>query len=325
MNRFIVAQSKDPYKNLALEAWLFENGRQDVWLYLWQNQHTVVIGRNQNAWKECRLSALEADGGKLARRGSGGGAAYHDVGNLNFTFILPRDVYDLRRQLGVILAAMERLGIPARFTGRNDLVTQDGAKFSGNAFQFSAHTALHHGTILVDADMEKLGKYLCPSPAKLQARGVPSVRSRVINLRELCPGLTIQEMRAALTEAFTQVYPLPLERLSLADLAEGAVSALEKRRRSWEWIYGRPLAFTFQCAGRYPWGEITIQLAAESGLVRAASVYTDAMDPSFAAPLEQALTGCPFHLPQLYRAVEHAPVPQEVRRDVCTLLAEQNL
>ena len=103
------------------------------------------------------------------------------------------------------------------------------------------------------------------------------------------------------------------------------MSALEKRRRSWEWIYGRPLAFTFQCAGRYPWGEITIQLAAESGLVRAASVYTDAMDPSFAAPLEQALTGCPFHLPQLYRAVEHAPVPQEVRRDVCTLLAEQNL
>lgn len=187
MNRFIVAQSKDPYKNLALEAWLFENGRQDVWLYLWQNQHTVVIGRNQNAWKECRLSALEADGGKLARRGSGGGAVYHDVGNLNFTFILPRDVYDLRRQLGVILAAMERLGIPARFTGRNDLVTQDGAKFSGNAFQFSAHTALHHGTILVAADMGALSQYLAPSKAKLAAKGVDSVRSRVCNLNTLRP------------------------------------------------------------------------------------------------------------------------------------------
>ena len=103
------------------------------------------------------------------------------------------------------------------------------------------------------------------------------------------------------------------------------MAALEERYRSWEWLYGRPLAFTFQCAGKYPWGEITIQLAAESGTVTAAAVYTDAMDPSFAAPLEQALAGCPFHVPQLYQAVEHAAISQEVRRDICTLLAEQNL
>lgn len=315
----------DPYRNLAVEEYLLDTVEPgSCILYLWQNRNTVVIGSNQNPWLECHTALLEADGGRLARRLSGGGAVYHDLGNLNFTFLVRGEDYDLRRQLSVITAACRRLGIPAECSGRNDILA-DGRKFSGNAFYQHQGRRYHHGTILVDADMEKLGKYLCPSPAKLQARGVPSVRSRVINLRELCPGLTIQEMRAALTEAFTQVYPLPLERLSLADLAEGAVSALEKRRRSWEWIYGRPLAFTFQCAGRYPWGEITIQLAAESGLVRAASVYTDAMDPSFAAPLEQALTGCPFHLPQLYRAVEHAPVPQEVRRDVCTLLAEQNL
>ena len=315
----------DPYRNLAVEELLLRTVEEGCCvLYLWQNQNTVVIGRNQNAWLECRTALLEEEGGRLARRLSGGGAVFHDLGNLNFTFLVPTADYDLDKQLRVIETACGLLGVRAERSGRNDILA-DGRKFSGNAFYQHQGRRYHHGTILVDADMEKLGKYLCPSPAKLQARGVPSVRSRVINLRELCPGLTIQEMRAALTEAFTQVYPLPLERLSLADLAEGAVSALEKRRRSWEWIYGRPLAFTFQCAGRYPWGEITIQLAAESGLVRAASVYTDAMDPSFAAPLEQALTGCPFHLPQLYRAVEHAPVPQEVRRDVCTLLAEQNL
>ena len=200
-----------------------------------------------------------------------------------------------------------------------------GLHFFGNAFYQHHGRRYHHGTILVDANMEMMGKYLSPSPAKLQSKGVPSVRSRVINLRELCPELTIPRMKEALTEAFSQVYQLPAEHLSLADLDEKEINVLEERYRSWEWVYGRPLAFTFQCAGKYPWGEITIQLASDGGTVTAAAVYTDAMDPAFVAPLEQAFTGCPFHLPQLYQAVEHAPISQEVRRDICTLLAEQNL
>ena len=315
-----------PYRNLAVEEYLLgavEPG--SCILYLWQNRHTVVIGSNQNPWLECRTALLEADGGRLARRLSGGGAVYHDMGNLNFTFLVHAEDYDLRRQLSVITAACRRLGIPAECSGRNDILA-DGRKFSGNAFYRRQGRQYHHGTILVDADMEKMGRYLTPSPAKLRARGVPSVRSRVINLKELCPQLTVQGMREALAEAFSQAWQLPLERLSPADLGGNkAVNALEARYRGWEWVYGRPLPFTFQCAGKYPWGEVVLQLAAESGAVAAAAVYTDAMDPSFAAPLEQALTGCPFHLPELYQAVERANVPREIRQDVCTLLAEQNL
>ena len=315
----------DPYHNLALEEYLFNTAEPgDCILYLWQNRHTVVIGSNQSPWLECRTALLEGDGGRLARRLSGGGAVYHDMGNLNFTFLVHSEDYDLRRQLSVITTACRQLGIPAECSGRNDILA-DGRKFSGNGFYQHQDRRYHHGTILVDADMEKMGKYLSPSPAKLQARGVPSVRSRVINLRELCPGLTIQGMKDALGDAFSRVYQLPTERIFPADLSEKHIAVLEERYRSWEWLYGRPLAFTFQCAGKYPWGEITIQLAAESGTVTAAAVYTDAMDPSFAAPLEQALAGCPFHVPQLYQAVERAPISQEVRRDVCTLLAEQNL
>lgn len=315
----------DPYHNLALEEYLFNKAEPgDCILYLWQNRHTVVIGSNQNPWLECRTSLLEADGGRLARRLSGGGAVYHDMGNLNFTFLVRSEDYDLHRQLSVITTACRQLGIPAECSGRNDILA-DGRKFSGNAFYQHHGRRYHHGTILVDANMEMMGKYLSPAPAKLQAKGVPSVRSRVINLRELCPELTISRMKEVLAEAFSQVYQLPAEHLSLADLDEKEIGALEERYRSWEWVYGRRLAFTTQCAGKYPWGEITIQLAADGGTVQEAAVYTDAMDPSFASPLERALTGCPFHLSQLCQAVEHAPIPQEIQRDICTLLAEQNL
>lgn len=128
----------DPHRNLATEAYLTETVPEDTCiLYLWQNRHTVVIGRNQNAWRECRTTLLEQEGGVLARRLSGGGAVYHDMGNLNFTFSLPTADYDLRRQQEVLVAACRRLGIPAECSGRNDILT-GGRKFSGNSFY-------HHG------------------------------------------------------------------------------------------------------------------------------------------------------------------------------------
>ena len=194
----LVGQGTDPYYNLALEQHLMASVPEDaVILYLWQNRNTVVIGRNQNPWGECRTTALEEDGGLLARRMSGSGAVYHDLGNLNFTFLASRENYDLNKQLSVITAACAQLGIPAQVSGRNDL-TADGRKFSGNAFYESAGRACHHGTLLVDADLEKLGKYLMPSKAKLQAKGVDSVRARVANLKEFSPELTVETMKNAL-------------------------------------------------------------------------------------------------------------------------------
>ncbi len=138
---------------LALEEYLFDTiADNTVILYLWQNQNTVVIGKTQNAWKECHLSALEADGGKLARRPSGGGAVFHDLGNMCYTFIASSGLYCLERQLKVILEAVKALGIEAEFTGRNDITTKDGRKFSGNAFRFVKNTGLQHGTLLLDTE-----------------------------------------------------------------------------------------------------------------------------------------------------------------------------
>mgnify|MGYP002329978519 CR=1 FL=1 len=201
MNRFIVAQSKDPYKNLALEAWLFENCRQDVWLYLWQNQNTVVIGRNQNAWKECRVAALEADGGRLARRSSGGGAVYHDLGNLNFTFIVDQDTapgLNFKIFVRPVVEALARFGVHAEFTGRNDL-TIGGMKFSGNS-QYAKHgRLLHHGCIMLDSNLTDVADALRVKQAKFDSKAVKSVRSRVTTINTHAPTpIAMEDFKSAL-------------------------------------------------------------------------------------------------------------------------------
>lgn len=286
--------SYDPYYNLAVEQHLLETVEEGCCiLYLWQNENTVVIGRNQNAWKECRTSLLEQEGGHLARRLSGGGAVFHDLGNLNFTFLIPQADYDLDRQFSVIREAARSFGIPAEKSGRNDVLA-DGRKFSGNAFYKNGTQAYHHGTLLMDVDTERMGRYLNPSKAKLQSKGVDSVRSRVVNLRELNPDITIPSLKAAMAEAFARVYGLPLEKLPEEALDKAYIDSLRQRNGSWEWLYGQKIPFTFEWEDRFPWGGIQVALQVENGIVQQAKVYSDAMDWSIAPKLEQALIQCRF-------------------------------
>lgn len=319
------AGGTDVYENLALERLLTETaGEGECILYLWQNRHTVVIGRNQNAWQECRTTQLERDGGHLARRLSGGGAVYHDLGNLNFTFCLRTEDYDLPRQQRVLLSAVRSLGIPAELSGRNDLTVQ-GRKFSGNSFYSHAGRSFHNGTLLLSADLETLGKYLTPPRAKLTRKGVASVRARVCNLSEFCPDLTVERIEYALIAALEKEYSLTAKAVDPASLDGEKLRQFREEFASWDWIYGRMRPFTFSCEGSFDWGSATLQLAVNNGLIEHADVYTDAMDTSLAGRISQGLRGCRFTVAALTCSIGTLALESGVRDDLCALLSAQDI
>lgn len=300
MKTFIVeSTSYNPWFNLALEEYLFDRTEPDtVILYLWQNQNTVVIGKTQNAWKECRCAQLEADGGKLARRSSGGGAVFHDMGNICFTFLASKELYDLERQLKVILEAVKMHGIDANFTGRNDITTSDGRKFSGNAFRFSKGVGLQHGTILMDTDGEKMAKYLQVSKAKMQSKGVESVRSRVVNLITLNPNITSESIKRCFITAFENEYATINNLQSYDESALNTVNELTPyydKYSSWEWRYGSNPSFDMNFETRFTWGCIEICISSDNGMVTAAKVFSDAMDVNLSENITAVLPGSPLN------------------------------
>ena len=246
MHRIVVSNSMNPYLNIAVENYLLSHCEEgQVVMYLWRNDRTVVIGRNQNPYAECDVERLESDGGSLMRRGTGGGAVYHDGGNLNFSFIVPYSSYDVGRQLGVMQQAVATFGLDTEVSGRNDVLCQ-GRKFSGNAFAKGPKGRLHHGTILIKTDVQALQRYLIAKPAKLQRHGVASVQSRVVNLSELQPAVTAEGLIPRLVEAFEQSYG-KVETLnfdSIASLPE--VSSLYDKFSSDEWKYGGWREFSAQ-------------------------------------------------------------------------------
>lgn len=284
----------DPWRNLAMEECLLTRcGESDALLYLWQNANTIVIGRHQNPWRECRPELLEQEGGRLARRITGGGAVFHDLGNLNFSFVAGKPVYDVGRHLGVVIEAVKRLGIPAEFSGRNDILSA-GRKFSGNAFAHRQNASLHHGTLLVSVDMQKLGRYLQVPQAKMESKGIKSVQSRVVNLSELNGAVTVDVLREAMEGAFRDAYgacePVDIRQIEgTAQFAE-----LMERQRSWEWRYGQSPRFDVSLENRFPWGGVELLLSSRDGRISGAAVYSDAMDEAFITSVADCLEGLPF-------------------------------
>lgn len=307
MNYLYVSRSGDGFENLAADEYFLDHaGTEDMLLHVYVNRCAVIIGRGQNPWAECRMEEMERDGVQLVRRISGGGAVFHDEGNLNFSFITGETAYDVPRQLGVIASALRSLGIACEFSGRNDLLS-GGRKFSGNAFCKRKGVCQHHGTLLVHADLARLQHYLNVDPRKLQAKGVKSVRSRVCNLSEFAPELTCEAMLSALKDAFRAEYG---EYEELTALDESAVAPYIEKHASDAWRLGETPRFDVEIENRFPWGNVQLMLTLRKGRVHDAKAFTDALDVSIPDEICALLAGVVYHSDAMADALEKSESAQ---------------
>ena len=312
----ILSGSHDPACNLALEEELVERG--EPVLYLWSNEPAVVIGRNQNPYKECDLEKLRADGVHLMRRRSGGGAVYHDRGNLNFTLISPRREDNTRENFDFVRAVLARCGVDAQVSGRNDLTVGE-KKISGSAFFENEQIFCHHGTLLVDLDMNRLGNYLTASPLKLQAKGIDSVRARVENLSALRPGLTVD----AVVQAFCEEWNSGVDRISEEDILEDcAIRKRVEKYRSWEWTFGECPRFNVSLEEKFSWGLLEADLYVESGQVKTCKIFTDSIIDENFNELAASLEGEPLKPEKLCAHVREHIGNEQLRQDLLGLFAK---
>ena len=290
----IISPQYDPFLNRAVEKYLTDNQEEGVvTMYLWKNERTVVIGYNQNPFSECNVKLLLDEGGHLMRRGTGGGAVYHDLGNINFSFIADKSLYDVRRQLSVIQDALLSYGLQAEISGRNDL-TCEGRKFSGNAFAKGQKNDLHHGTILIKTDGAMMQHYLNVDKAKLMKHGVKSVSSRVVNLSELVPELTSENIKQPLIASFEKIYGAKATLLDFDTFIYTAeVQAIQEEISSHDFLFGRWQHFKTSKKAQFPWGsvDIALQIDESQSLITEAQIASDSLEPETIQQAEQLLTG----------------------------------
>lgn len=286
---FVSSPSINPYYNLALEKYLFDHVKDgQIIFYLWRNQRTVVVGLNQNIHKECNLTAMENDHCYLARRSTGGGAVYHDLGNLNYSFIAGMDIYDPIRQQKVILQALKALGFSGELSGRNDIEIAN-RKISGNAYLQTKQAGLHHGTLMYNVDMRMLDCYLKVADEKIKAKGVDSVRQRVANLKDFDPDLTMDQLQRGLRLAFQQEYgpaeELPIN-MDLDDLIE--------HFHSYKYLYNKNSGCTMLIHDYYDFGETQFYFDLKDNLIQKVDVFSDALDVELVLQLKELFAKLPL-------------------------------
>ncbi|MGZ3746055.1 MAG: lipoate--protein ligase [Pseudobdellovibrionaceae bacterium] len=294
--KVFLSDSLNPYLNLATEEWIFHNldPSQQV-LFLWRNEETVVIGRNQNPWSECNLAQMKKDQVHLVRRSSGGGAVFHDLGNTNFTFLSPRESYKRENNIQIIFQALRQFGIEGEVSVRNDLLIpfHDGPrKFSGSAYREKKDRAFHHGTLLLHADLNRLGKYLTPNPKKLQGKGKESVRSRVVNLSEVVGPLDHGKIVEAMVGAFENFYEGKAEIISLNMESLAQIPELKEQYdllESWNWRYGNTLEFTHKMEEYLGLGYFDFQFKVDEGHIMDLQIFTDCLYPQLIEDLTKEL------------------------------------
>ena len=258
--KLLINTSVDPAFNLALEELIASDYPFEA-IMLWRNAPSIIVGRNQNTEAEINAEAVRQRDIKVVRRITGGGAVYHDLGNINYTIAANDRQLDneaFARNAQIIVDALQRLGVPAEFKGRNDILV-DGRKISGSAKSVLTNRTLFHGTLLFDADLTILSQVLTPDEEKIKAKGIKSVRSRVANLKEFLPQLDTDEFQCQLGELLLElagesaITPIPEE------LMQKAEKLADEKYRTWQWNFGSVTAYSYSCKGRFAGGSVEVR------------------------------------------------------------------
>ena len=312
--RFIHNTHTDPAFNLATEEWLLRHTTEDIFM-LWRNAPAVIVGRNQNTASEVDEEFVRERSITVIRRLTGGGAVFHDLGNVNFTFIQLGEQsrrLDFHRFTAPILEALQALGVDCRFEGRNDLVI-DGQKFSGNAQLIEKDRVLHHGTLLFSAQMTDLSGALKIKDAKYVDKAVKSVAKRVTNISSHLPSpMGVEKFIEHVMRHVSQGAPGALQPLSPEE--EAGISALvNSRYGTWDWNFGASPAYGFTRCTRTAGGVVEVHLDVDHGHVRSSRIFGDFFGVRPVGELEVLIRDCRHERGALGERLAHVPVGEYMR------------
>ncbi len=301
--------STNPYFNIALDSWLVREAPVDHdYVMLWQNRPAVIVGRYQNTHEEVNVEYAQSQDVAVVRRMSGGGAVYHDLGNLNFSLVVStenRPFNDFRSFTEPVIEALAHYGVQVEPTGRND-VTLNGQKFSGNAQYRTATRLLHHGTILFDVALENVPKTLNVRQDKIESKGIKSVRSRVTNIRPYLPaGIALDQFRRTLLDFIGQKNGGIEGELVLTEERCARVQALvDERFGQWDWNFGQSPPFNFRGRERFDHGDLEVLLEVNRGRINTATIYGDFLGDQAISPLTDALLNVEYSRSALAEALD---------------------
>lgn len=302
----------DPQINLAIEEYALKNlDINETYLLFYINGPSIIIGKNQNTIEEINTEYVEANEIKVVRRLSGGGAVYHDLGNLNFSFITKDDgesFHNFKKFTEPVVEALHKLGVKAELSGRNDIVVE-GRKISGNA-QFSTRGRMFsHGTLMLDSEIDNVVSALKVKKDKIESKGIKSIRSRVANISEfLTEKISIEDFRALLLENIFDGKE-NIQEYVLTEQDWKNIHQLSKERyQNWDWNYGKSPKFNLQHSHRFPVGSIDVRLEVNKGIIENCKIFGDFFGVGDVADIEQKLIGLRYEKAEIERAMEDVDI-----------------